>query len=325
MSTFPLGNMSMEYEGYPSPSSSGRIRFDVGRDKPFETAYFVYGDLTSKIPPLVCLHGGPGATCRYLAPLSVLQERYHIPVVMYDQIGCGQSTHLPETRGDTSFWTVDLFVDELRNLLFHLDITEYHLMGHSWGGLPMITFALTKPTGLRSLIAYSTPASFPLRIECCKRQYSDMGPEMGALLMHAHKDGKSNTAEFKDAMNKFNRKHMCRLEVPPQPYLDVYPELARDDTVAMTLFGADLINMTGSLKNWDVTPDLCKITPTTAPGGILVMNGWYDTTQDDATAAYFIKPSARVKWVQFAESSHMAHMEEPERFTKTLGEFLQMA
>jgi hypothetical protein len=42
---------------------------------------------------------------------------YGIPVILYDQVGCGQSMLLPEMMGDTSFWTVDLFMEELENLL----------------------------------------------------------------------------------------------------------------------------------------------------------------------------------------------------------------
>ena len=55
-------------------------------------------------------------------------------VIHYDQIGNGRSTHLPDRGAD--FWTVDLFLDELDNLLAHLGIADrYHLLGQSWGGM----------------------------------------------------------------------------------------------------------------------------------------------------------------------------------------------
>lgn len=54
----------------------------------------------------------------------------------YDQIGCGRSTHLPEKLGDEAFWSVELFVRELDNLIYYLGLREtgFHLLGQSWGG-----------------------------------------------------------------------------------------------------------------------------------------------------------------------------------------------
>jgi pimeloyl-ACP methyl ester carboxylesterase len=81
---------------------------------------------------LVALHGGPGVNHGYLLILSDLTQTYSIPLVVYDQIGTGYSTHLPEKRGDTSFWTEELFLAELNNLLTYLRIKDdYDLLGHS--------------------------------------------------------------------------------------------------------------------------------------------------------------------------------------------------
>lgn len=50
-------------------------------------------------------------------------------VVHYDQLGHGRSTHLPDKAGDGDFWTVDLFVRELANLIGHLGLSDYHVLG----------------------------------------------------------------------------------------------------------------------------------------------------------------------------------------------------
>jgi L-proline amide hydrolase len=55
---------------------------------------------------------------------------------MYDQLGCGKSTHLPEKAGDGEFWTTQLFLDELDNLVGNLlGDGKYDLLGQSWGGM----------------------------------------------------------------------------------------------------------------------------------------------------------------------------------------------
>ena len=55
---------------------------------------------------------------------------HKIPVIMYDQLGCGNSTHLPEKMGDGDFWTPDLFLAELDNLLSHRKTFSYALIGY---------------------------------------------------------------------------------------------------------------------------------------------------------------------------------------------------
>ena len=55
---------------------------------------------------LVLLHGGPGGGSLYLKPL----ERLSGPdrrVVLYDQLGCGES----DRPHDSSLWRADRFVD----------------------------------------------------------------------------------------------------------------------------------------------------------------------------------------------------------------------
>lgn len=103
----------------PSATHEGEIVFNIpGVDKTCKTWYKVYGDLTTgSRRPLVFLHGGPGLSSDYLYTLEDLTTKYGIPVVLYDQIGGGKSTLLPEKNGDEAFWVEELFKDELDNLL----------------------------------------------------------------------------------------------------------------------------------------------------------------------------------------------------------------
>ena len=70
------------------------------------------------------------------------------------------------------------------------------------------------------------------------------------------------------------------------------------------------------MKNYDVTADLYRINVPT-----LLTNGRWDGAQDSVMQKHFDN-IPRVKWVQFAESSHCAHYEEPERYMKIVGSFL---
>lgn len=58
---------------------------------------------------------------------------FRIPVVLYDQLGNGESSHCEGVPPD--FWTPELFMDELDNLLKTLEIyDDFDLLGQSWGG-----------------------------------------------------------------------------------------------------------------------------------------------------------------------------------------------
>lgn len=72
----------------------------------------------------------------------------------------------------------------------------------------------------------------------------------------------------------------------------------------------------GSLKDYDVTPDLPKINVPT-----LLTNGKWDGAQDSVMKKHFAR-IPKVKWATFAESSHTPHYEETERYIEILGSFL---
>ena len=110
----------------------GEVEFHVtAANKPCKTWYKAIGDLGAR-RPLIVLHGGPGATSDVMLSLADLAEKHGIPVIFYDQLGNGNSTHLPEKMGDISFWTEQLFLDELDNLLGQLGVqNDYDVLGHS--------------------------------------------------------------------------------------------------------------------------------------------------------------------------------------------------
>ncbi|MBV9380363.1 MAG: alpha/beta fold hydrolase, partial [Streptosporangiaceae bacterium] len=101
-------------------SAEGTVEFRTtyqGREETHQTWYRIAGPsdgTTADRFPLVTLHGGPGATHDYLLAMADL-ARDGRAVIFYDQLGNGRSTHLPERGAD--FWTVDLFVRELHNLV----------------------------------------------------------------------------------------------------------------------------------------------------------------------------------------------------------------
>src|SRR5579862_7177682 len=155
----------------------GRLEWDG-----HQTWYRVDGELDERGPaPLVIIHGGPGAPHDYLEPVARLASTTGRPCVLYDQLGCGRSQHLPDAPAD--FWSVELFRRELDALVEQLGIgRRYHVLGQSWGGMLGIEHALTRPPGLRSLVVASSPAVMAVRASEANRLRATLPPEVRETL-----------------------------------------------------------------------------------------------------------------------------------------------
>ena len=224
------------------------------------TWYQVHGDLAAgptDPAPLVVLHGGPGATHDYLTPIADLAETGRA-VVLYDQLGNGRSTHHRDRGAD--FWTVELFVRELANLVDHLGIADrYNVLGQSWGGFLAQEHALTQPAGLRSLVLSNTAASFPDFVSEANRLRTDLPPGVDETLKKHEEAGTTDDPAYTEACQVFYDKHVCRLSPWPQGVLDGFGKIDEDPTVYHTMNGPSEFHVIGSIKDWSSTGRLGQI------------------------------------------------------------------
>ncbi|RDW89603.1 hypothetical protein BP6252_01635 [Coleophoma cylindrospora] len=299
--------------------SEGFAKFDVpAAGKECQTWYSVYGDLKAGVRPLVCLHGGPGIPHDYLSPIKNLAAAYSIPVVMYDQLGCGRSTHLQEKNGDEAFWTVDLFLAELDNLLVHLGIRDdYDLLGQSWGGMLGAEHAIRQPKGLNKFINASGPASVELFLKATAKLRAELPQDIQDTLTKHEQNGTTDSEEYEEAMMVFYDRHTCRIKPMPEELMSSFAYLKEDNTVYNTMNGPSEFHVIGSLKTFSVVDRIHQIKVPT-----LLINGKYDEATDEVMEPFF-KIIEKVKWIRFAESSHMPHLEEAEEYLKVLNNFLK--
>lgn len=217
----------------------GKVPFNVpAAGKPCETWYIVFGDLKSGVRPLVCLHGGPGACHNYISSLSALTPRYGIPVVLYDQIGNGLSTHLQEKNGDTTFWKEDLFIDELENLLARLGIQDdYDLLGQSWGGMMGSRFAARQPKGLNKLIIADSPADMHEWVKVQNELRRTLPQETQDLMKKHEVADTVESEEYENASMEFYSRFFCRLDPMPDECVATMEWLVKKDpTVYLTVY-----------------------------------------------------------------------------------------
>jgi len=261
--------------------------------------------------PLLCLHGGPGVPHDYLEPLEAIAASGR-RVIFYDQLGCGNSDH-PD---DPSMWTTDLFVEELTHVRGMLGLDRVHILGQSWGGMLAMQYAITQPAGLTSLILASSPSSIPLWIVAANQLRQQLPIEVQQTLTRHEQAGATDSPEYMTAMLVFYRRHVCRLDPWPACVTRAFAKLTAWPQVYHTMWGPTEFFVTGSLKDWDVTPQLHRIKAPT-----LITSGNYDEATEEVVAPVQkgIKGSKRIV---FAESSHMSHVEEADRFVAESIKFL---
>ncbi|MEU6866523.1 proline iminopeptidase-family hydrolase [Streptomyces sp. NPDC046876] len=278
------------------------------------TWYRVTGDLHSGLTPLVVAHGGPGSTHDYLLRMTELAADGR-PVVHYDQLGNGNSTRLPDAGAD--FWTVELFLDELDNLLAHLGIADdYLLFGQSWGGMLGAEHAVRRPAGLRGLVIANSPAAMPLWRAECERLKDEAPAEVRDALRRHEATGDFHHPEYQQAALEFYRRHVCRVDPPPAEVATTFLALESDPTVYGTMNGPTDFHVIGTLKDWSIVDRLSAIEAPT-----LVISGAYDEATP-LTVQPFLDHIPQVRWELFEESSHMPHVEEPARFDHVMRTWL---
>jgi proline iminopeptidase len=107
-------------------------------------------------PPIILLHGGPDFDHNYLLPdMDRLSDSFRL--IYYDQRGRGKSGGA--VRPDDV--TLQSDIEDLERLRQYFGLESVALLGHSWGGLLAMEYAIRHPDRVSRLILMNTgPASY---------------------------------------------------------------------------------------------------------------------------------------------------------------------
>jgi L-proline amide hydrolase len=273
----------------------------------FETWYREEGATEDGKLPVLCLHGGPGASHDYLEPLFGLAETGR-RTVLYDQVGCGKSATPPQALD----WTVELFVEEVDAVRDALGLERVHVFGNSWGGMLAMEYALTQPDGLASLVLASSPSSIPQWVEETGRLRAQLPQDVQDTLTRHEEAGTIHDPEYVAACMVFYERHVCRV-VPFPDYVN--RSFDQIGEVYETMNGPSEFHVVGTIRDWSVVDRLPEIQVPT-----LVVTGEHD----EATPAINRTVS---EGIPGAESvildgcSHMAHVERTQEYLALLDRF----
>ena len=161
---------------------------------------------TAANPPVVVLHGGPGADYRNLLPLRALADQYY--VIFYDQRGSGLSQ-----RVDDSLLNVDSMVEELDGVIDEfVGDRQVRIIGHSWGGMLAAMYLARHPERVSQAVlaepGFLTPETGKLLMDKTNRFQPQMSAGLAWYFTRTwfeslHVDGPDDHARGDYMMDRF--------------------------------------------------------------------------------------------------------------------------
>ncbi len=265
---------------------------------------------------LLLLHGGPGATHEYLEVFDSFLPKEGIEYYHYDQLGSG----LSDQPDDDDLWTVERFVSEVDQVRQAIggDRSNFCLLGHSWGGVLAIEYALAHPDQLKCMIISNMMASFPAYNDHADKVLKpQMDPASLELIEQLEAEGKTEDPRYMGVLvPEFYEKHILRRPADqwPDGVQRAFAKLNHHIYVLMQ--GPSELGASGRLAKWDRFAELKRIEIPT-----LVVAGKHDT-MDPAHMQAMARELPKGELVM-TDGSHMAfYDDQPAYFTK-LTEFLR--
>ena len=277
----------------------------------YHTRAYVLGDLNKGIP-LIILHGGPGGCVERYEPLEKLVD-FGIPLIFYDQLGCGYSK-VPKNHKIS--WNFQVFLDEFENLIKYFKLEKYNVLGHSWGGMLALEYVCNfEHKGLEKLILFSTLPSTKIWNDEHIKMLDEFTPEENAALL-AERDGKEYDKKVhKTAIKKFYKNHVGKRSKDLYPFKTKrFPKTNKE--IYELMWGKSELFGTGTLLDWNVENKLKNISVPT-----LILSGAMDESSP-AMNELMNKEIKNSKWVLLKKSHHIGYVEEADLVLDLIKSFI---
>jgi proline iminopeptidase len=264
---------------------------------------------------VLLLHGGPGGTSEYFESLEGFLPAEGIEFIYYDQLGSSRS----DQPKDKDLWTTARFVEEVEQVRLALGLRKdnFYLLGHSWGGILAVEYALKYGANLKGLIISNMMMSIPdynrYAADVLAKQ---MDPAVVKEVKELEAKGQYESPRYMELlMPHFYAKHLCRLPDWPDPVNRSFAHMNKDIYVLMQ--GPSEFGASGRLEAWDRKADLKTLAMPT-----LVIAGRHDT-MDPAHMQWVSRQVKHGSYLLCPEGSHMAMWDDQRTYGPGLVKFLK--
>ncbi|WLT32190.1 proline iminopeptidase-family hydrolase [Geothrix sp. PMB-07] len=264
---------------------------------------------------LLLLHGGPGFTHEYFEALEGYLPAEGIEFIYYDQLGSAFS----DQPKDKDLWTTERFVEEVEQVRLALGLNKdnFYLLGHSWGGILAVEYALKYGANLKGLIISNMMMSIP-----DYNRYADdvlakgMDPAVVKEVKELEAKGQYENLRYMELLiPNFYAKHLCRLPELPDAISRASARANKDIYVLMQ--GPSEFGVSGRLEQWSRKADLPKLAMPT-----LVIGATHDT-MDPAHMKWVASQVKHGSFLLCPKGSHMAMWDDQATYNLGLIRFLK--
>ncbi|MBS1512307.1 MAG: proline iminopeptidase-family hydrolase [Bacteroidetes bacterium] len=266
---------------------------------------------------ILLLNGGPGATHEYFECFESFLPQEGFEFIYYDQLGCG----LSDNPKDTSMWNLSRFVEEVEQVrkALHLTKDNFYLLGHSWGGILAMQYALKYQDNLKGLIISNMMSSCP---DYGKYAQDVLAPQFDPKILDSirqiEKKGDFENPKYMELLYpNFYAKHILRMPVEqwPEPVTRSFGKM--NQSLYVTMQGPSEFGIGGNLANWDIKKQLPQIK---VP--VLTIGGTFDT-MDPEHMKWMSTQVQHGRFVLCPEGSHMDMYDDQKHYFPGLISFIK--
>jgi proline iminopeptidase len=263
-------------------------------------------------PPLLLLHGGPGADhTDFLPYLLPLARRFRL--VLLDQRGSGHSTKPADPRD----YRLECMVEDLEAVRRRLRIRAWCVLGHSFGGLLAQAYALAHPDRVRALALVGTASSARAIDADFRRILRRARPSDRRRMAALERSGIfTRTGEYKRAYAALTARILAPyMEPDPSRVHHEFPPIATDVVRALWSEHSDF-RVGGTLSGFDFTAGLRDLA---LP--VLIVIGARDLVSL-ATAEQTRAACRHASLIVIADAGHLMFIDATALFNALLESFL---
>ncbi|HYJ53029.1 MAG TPA: proline iminopeptidase-family hydrolase [Allosphingosinicella sp.] len=266
---------------------------------------------------VLLLHGGPAMTHEYFEAFDSFLPGEGIEYYYYDQLGSAYS----DQPNDDSLWTIPRFVDEVEQVRVALGLNRdnFCLLGHSWGGMLAMEYALAHQDNLKCLIISNMMDSIPAYNAYARRV---LMPAMDQTQLHLVQELEatrqtSDPRYMATLIPMHYEQHFLRRPFAewPEPVLRAIGHV--NQHVYELMQGPSELGASGLLLNWDRSRDLHRITVPT-----LVIGARHDTMDPEWMRA-MSRRLPHGEFLYLANGSHMSMYDDQDAYFAGVVQFLR--
>jgi len=280
----------------------------------------LYSRETGSGQPIIVLHGGPDFDSAYLLPdLDRLADTFRL--IYYDQRGRGRSAEGVEPEDVT----LASDIDDLDTVMRHSGLQAAALLGHSWGAVLALEYALRHPERVSHLVLMNPAPVSAGDLAVFRKAYAEklgagLGRQRQIMASAAYKEGDPEAVvaryriHFKPAIYRTGdyEKLMAAMSA-------AFVSQGKAGILKARAVESRLMRDTWDVEDYDLLP---KLRTLNIPA--LVISGDHDFIPAEIAAhiAHAI-PNARL--VELRNCGHFSYLECPGEVRSALRDFFQRA